>query len=169
MSPPDTFLDCTPWGVIPPPIDIPSLTALTTLSIEFCMVDPSPRLTNILCHIPPIPMLTSITMGHVAWPDSDTNVEHAFQGRWVEIDRWLARLAGHAGVQGGLSVTLVRWPRGKSVWEGFLREFRKAVGGIKMDIAVTAKDDDGLDDDDCWDDDSHWDDDDRWNNGLQDP
>jgi len=142
----DIFLDGTPWGVIPPRIDMSSLTTFAALSIEFCMVDPSPRLTNILRHIPPIPMLTSITMGHVAWPDSDTNVEHPFQGRWVEIDRWLARLAGHAGVQGELPVTLVRWPWGKSVWEGFLREFRKAWGGIRMDIAVTDDDDDGLDD-----------------------
>jgi len=175
MSFPDTFLDGTPWAVIPPPIDIPSLTALTILSIEFCMVNPSPRLTSILCHIPSIPMSTSITMGHAAWPNSDTDTEHAFQGRWVEIDRWLARLARHARVQGGLSVTFVRWPRGQSIWEGFLLEFRKAGGGFKMDIAATADDDDGLGDDDslddgdCWDDDGHWDVDGRWDDGFRDP
>ena len=66
-------------------------------------------------------------------------------------------------------MTLVRWPRGKSVWEGFLRAFRKAGGGVKTDITATADEDDGLDDDDCWDDDGHWDDDGRWDDGFRDP
>ena len=161
----DTFLDDTPRGVIPP-VDLPSLTALTTLTIRLCMDDPSPRLTSILCRIPPAPALTSITIQHDAWFDSDMEVEYPFQGRWVEIDRWLARLARRARAQEGLSVVLARWPEGESVWEGFLQEFRKAGGEIKTDSAAADDEDDGWNYDGGWDDDGHWGNDGRWDNDF---
>jgi len=131
MGFPDTFLDNTPLGVIHPPVHPLSLTALATLNIELFMGDPSPRLTNILCRILPTPTLTSTIIEYSVW----SSVEYCLQGRWADVDRWLARMAGNIRVQEGLSATLIRWPRGESVPEGFLREFRKAGGKIKTDSA----------------------------------
>jgi len=160
MGFPDTFVEDTPRGLIPPLVHMPSLTALTTLSIEFCMVDPSPRLTNILCHISPTPTLTSIIIGHNIWSD----IKYCLQSRWADVDEWLARMTRH----GGLSVTLIRWPRGKSVWKGFLREFRKAGGEVKTDSTATADDYIGLDDDNGSDDNGHQNDYGFWDNDIRD-
>jgi len=89
-----------------------------------------PRLIAILSSISSAPALGSVTIGHDMWSD----INQPFQVQWVDMDRWLARVAQQARVQGGLSVTLKWWPKGKPVWEGFLRDFRRAGGRVKTDV-----------------------------------
>jgi len=105
------------------------LPALATLGVELCEDYPSLRLTDILCSILSAPALTSITVGSDKW---DVN-EYPPSASWVGVDRWLAQIVKHAEVKGGVPLTLRQWPEGKSVWEGFLPEFRKAGGEIKTD------------------------------------
>jgi len=107
-----------------------SLPALTTLNIDLGKGDPSPRLTSILCSISSAPALGSITIGN----DGRFNIGRSSQGPWGDMDRWLARVAEHTKVQGGLSAILKRWPEGESVSEGFLRDFRRAGGQVKTDV-----------------------------------
>ena len=74
-------------------------------------------------------MLTSIAIEYGDWkyighlPSDD---------QWIDVDRWLSRVAKHAEVIGGLQLTLRQWPEGRPVWEGFLPEFRKSGGEIKV-------------------------------------
>jgi len=121
--------DTSPNGV-PPPIHLPPLPALTTLVIGLCLHNPSPRLTNILCSICSAPALTSIVLDNSNW----IFVEHfPSASLWVDLDRWLSRIAKHTKVMGGLLLTLRRWPAGRQVWEGLLPEFRESGGKIKLD------------------------------------
>jgi hypothetical protein len=112
------------------PIHLPSLPALTTLAIDLCGGDPSPYLIHILCSIGSAPALESIAIEHVDW---DFIERLPSKDPWVDVDRWLSRIAKHAKVKGGLALTLARWPKHKSVWEGFLPEFRESGGEIKVD------------------------------------
>ena len=122
---PDTYRDETP-----PPIHLSPLPALTTLVID---VDPCyhplPHLKNILCSIGSAPALSSIAIENRDWKSARIPEE----GLWVDVDRWLSRIARHAEVTGGLPLTLRPWPKGKSVWEGFLPEFRESGGKVKVD------------------------------------
>jgi hypothetical protein len=116
-------------GEIPPPIHLPSLPALTTLVIDLSEYEPSPHLTNILCSIGSAPALTS-RYSILHW----RSIKHSpLEDPWVDVDRWLSRIAQRAKVKGGLALTLTQWPEGKSVWEGFLPEFRESGGEIKVD------------------------------------
>jgi hypothetical protein len=115
---------------IPPPIHLPSLPLLTTLIIDLEVYRPSPHLINILCSIGSAPALTSIIIDYARW----RSIEHLpLEDPWVDVDRWLSRVAKHAKAKGGLALTLERWPNEKSVWEGFLPEFRESGGEIKVD------------------------------------
>ena len=117
-------------GGLLPPIHLPSLPALTTLVIVIYLYIPLPQLTNVLSSIGSVPALTSVAIKHLDW----RHIEYpSLTVWWVDLDRWLSRIARHAEVTGGLSLTLRQWPKGKSVWEGFLPEFRKSGGKIKVD------------------------------------
>jgi hypothetical protein len=114
---------------IPSPIHLPSLPALTTLVIHLSECNPSLYLTNILCSIGSASALTSIVIEHYDW----NYTEHLpSEVHWVDVDRWLSRIAKRAEVNGGLMLALTRWPEGKSVWEVFPR-YRESGGGIKVD------------------------------------
>jgi len=126
----DTSAEDPLYEVIDLPVHLPSLPALTTLTINLCTGEPSPRLTNILCGIPRTSALTSIAIRCKAW----SSVKYHLQGRWVDIDRWLERVAGRGESQEGLSVMLNTWPQAMSVWEEFLRGFRKAGGKIRVEF-----------------------------------
>ena len=127
-----TDLSDTSAEEIPPPIHLPSLPALTTLVIELWMDDISPRLTNILCSIDSAPVLTSIAIESSNW----NFIEHPhLAGPWVDVDRWLSRIARHAKVKGELPLMLRLWPKGRSVWPGFLPEFRESGGEIKLNYS----------------------------------
>ena len=102
--------------------------ALTTLVIDLCLYHLSPQLTNIMCSINSVPALTSIVVEHPHWI-----ISPPFGGSWVDVDRWLSRIAKHAEATRSFPLTLRRWPEGKSVWEGFLPEFRESGGKIKVD------------------------------------
>jgi hypothetical protein len=124
-----TDLPDYPIRGITPSIHLPSLPALTTLVIEVCMCGPSPRLTRILCSIGSAPALTSISIECVDW---DTIIR-PLEDPWVDMDIWLSRIVKHVKVKEELALTLTRWPEGMSVSEGFLPEFRKSGGKIKVD------------------------------------
>ena len=109
-----------------PPIHIPSLPALTTLVIYVYADHPSPRLTNILCSIGSAPTLTSIILKYGNWISPD---HPPLEDPWVDVDKWLSRIAKHAKVEGGLPLTLMRW----ALWEGFLPEFRESGGRVEVD------------------------------------
>ena len=122
---PDTFAD-----EIHSTIHLQSLPALITLVIDLCVSHPLPYLTNILCSIGSTPALTSIVIDNPQWePIEDFFLEDP----WADLDRWLSGIAKHAEVTGGLPLTLRRWPEGKSIWEGFLPEFRRSGGEIKVE------------------------------------
>jgi len=110
-------------------IHLPSLPALTTLVIELYSSDPSPHFTNVLCSIGSAPALTSIVIDHSNWGPIEDSLS---EDPWVDLDKWLSQIARHAEVTGGLTLTLRQWPEGKSVWEGFLPEFRES-GEIKVE------------------------------------
>jgi hypothetical protein len=116
-------------GEIPPPIHLPSLPALTTLIIRLFKYEPSPHLTNILCSIGSAPALTSTAIDYT---DCRSIERLPLDDPWVDVDRWLSRIAKRAKVNGGLALTLTGWPEGKSVWDGFLPEFRESGGEIKV-------------------------------------
>jgi len=116
-------------GEIPHPIYPLSFPVLTTLIIGLCVGRPS-SLTDILRYIPPTPTLTSIRIVEYNWW---VDIKYPSSGDWDDLDSWLARMAGHARVEGGLSVVLSGWPEDKPVWEGFLDEFRKAGGKIETE------------------------------------
>lgn len=107
-------------------VHLPSLPVLTTLVLNFSGV-PSRRLTNMLSSIDSAPSLTSVAIGR----RSRTTISRLPLSLWVDMDRWLARIAKRVKVKGGLSLTL-RWWRisdGRKFW----RAFRESGGVIKMD------------------------------------
>ena len=117
---------------IPPLINIPPLPALTTLVVGLHVYTPSPRLTNILCFIDSAPALSSVTIEY----NLKRVRRHCPRALWADVDRWLSRISKQTKVTEGLSLTLRRWPEGRSVWEGFLPEFRESGGQIKVENGV---------------------------------
>ena len=127
-----TDLPDTSTNGIPTLINLPPLPALTTLVVGLHVYTPSPRLTSILCSIDSAPALSSVAIEY-NWKCVRRLCPRAL---WVDVDRWLSRISKQTKVTGGLSLTLIRWPEGKSVWEGFLPEFRESGGQIKVDNSV---------------------------------
>ena len=126
-----TDLTDTSTNGIPPLLHLPPLPALTTLVIDLRLYNPSPRLTNILQRsIDSTPALSSIAIKHADWERMGDFCPGA---PWADVDRWLSRIAKQTKVTGGLLLTLRGWPKGKSVWEGFLPEFRESGGKIRVE------------------------------------
>jgi hypothetical protein len=113
-----------------PPIHLPSLPALTTLIIHLSEYEPSSRLANILCSIGSAPVLISTIIEYVDWKSLKSL---PLESPWVDVDRWLSRIARRAKVNGGLALILAGWPEDMSVWDGFFPEFRESGGEIKVD------------------------------------
>jgi len=84
---------------------------------------------NVLCSIGSAPALTSIVIDHSNW---ELIEDLFFEDMWVDLDRWLSRIARRTEATGGLTLTLRGWPEGKPIWEGFLPEFRES-GQIKVE------------------------------------
>jgi len=91
-----------------------SLPALTTLDLNIRAGIPSPHLITILSSISSAPALDSITLERECFC-----VDLSYQDSWVDLDRWLTRMAEHTRVQGGLSVILRGWPKGGPSTPGF--------------------------------------------------
>jgi len=113
---------------IPSRIHLPTLPALATLHLDLRVGGPSPNLTDLLRSISSAPVLTSVIIESDKWSDP----ESPFPGTWVEVDEWLARMAEHTRVKGGLWVRLRWWPEGKSVWKEFLHRFTEAGGRLTV-------------------------------------
>ena len=60
-------------------------------------------------------------------------------GPWVDVDKWLARMTLRTEVKRSLRVVLMQEQGDRSVWEGYIPEFRKAGGEVKIE---TKTDDD---------------------------
>jgi len=112
-----------------PPIHLPSLPALVTLVIYIYVDHLSPRLTNILRSIGSAPALTSIIIKYGEWRFLN---HFPLADSWVDVDKWLSRIAKHAKVEGGLPLTMMRW----TLQEGFLPEFRESGGRVGVDNDV---------------------------------
>ena len=120
-----TDLPDAPVQRAPPHIHLPSLPALTTLVIHVNTNRPSPHLTNILCTIGSVPMLTSIIIRYEEWRFLN---HFPLVDSWVDVDRWLSRIAKHAKVEVGLPLTLRRW----DFQERFFPEFRESGGRVEV-------------------------------------
>jgi len=70
------------------------------------------------------PVLASVTLTAGNWRFGRNSTS---EGPWVDVDKWLARMALQTEVKGGLTATLAHWP----VWKEYLPEFRKAGGKLK--------------------------------------
>jgi hypothetical protein len=59
-----------------------------------------------------------------------------FLGPWVDVDKWLARMAlqTDSEVRGNLMVVIVQLPEDGPVLEGCFPEFRMAGGEVKIEI-----------------------------------
>ena len=109
------------------------------MHIDLCSGGPFPRLVYILSSIHSAPALTSLTFTpEEGWyggcfPSS---------GPWVDVDKWLARMALQTEVKGSLTVVLVqRLEEVPGVLEGSLPEFRKAGGELKIETEIAADED----------------------------
>ena len=118
----------TPAEDIPRSFHPLSFPALATLSVGLRLGGPSLHLTTLLHSISSAPALISVIIGSDEWPDP----EFPFPNPWVEMDKWLARMAEHTRDKGGLRVTLRRWQEGQSVWKGFLHRFIEAGGDLTV-------------------------------------
>jgi len=81
------------------------------------------------------PALSSVVFTSELWPSSGCLPS----GLWVDVDKWLVRMARQTKVEGGLTVILVQGPEDKPVWGGCLPEFKRAGGELRIEI--TADDD----------------------------
>ena len=110
-----------------PAVLLPPLPALTTLRIGLCSGGPFPRLAHVLSSIHSAPALTSITFTFDRWwygeyfPSSDP---------WVEVDKWLAKMALQTEVKGSLTMILAQQREDGTALEGYFPEFRKAGGEL---------------------------------------
>jgi hypothetical protein len=129
-SPPDVYPYLTSIA-FPPLVHLPPLPALTTVEVKIYWGCLSARLADILSCIRSAPALSSIIF---KYPRSTAPENIATSRAWVDVDRWLARLAIRAKAGRSLMVTLTPWPEGDSEWEleGYLPEFRKAGGELRV-------------------------------------
>ena len=97
-----------------PAVLLPPLPALTALRIGLCSGGPFPRLAYILSSIHSTPALTSITFTFDRWwhgehfPSSDP---------WVEVDKWLAKMALQTEVKRSLTVKLAQQQEDGRPWK----------------------------------------------------
>ena len=108
-------------------IDLPPLPALTCLRMFIFPPSPSPQLIDILSSISSVPALASISIECSYW----SHPEPGPSNTWAKLDGWLVQMAKNVTVEGGLVLTLMRWPRGERVGE-FLPNFMK-FGKVNTD------------------------------------
>jgi hypothetical protein len=118
----------------PSVIPLPPLPALTTLRIDLRLSSPFPRLAYILSSIHSGPALASITF---ASDGGWYGERFPSSGPWVDVDRWLAKMALQTEARGGLAVVMTQQSEGGPAWEGSLPEFRKAGGKLKIETKAT--------------------------------
>ena len=56
-------------------------------------------------------------------------------GPWVDVDKWLARMAMQTKVKGSLTVILAQWSEDKPSQERYFPEFRKVGGKLRVGTA----------------------------------
>jgi len=129
-SPPDLYPSRVAVAEASPPVvHLPPLSALTSMEVTIHSGSLSPRLAEFLPCIRSAPVLSSITF---KYPKA-TPIEYIPASRlWIDMDKWLARLAMHVKTNKRLSLVLKPWPEGNSEWEGCLPEFRKAGGELSV-------------------------------------
>jgi len=121
----------------PPAISLPPFPVITTLNIALLAGEPFARLAYILFCIHSTPSLAYIVFTSEVWPS-----RACFRsGLWVDVDKWLARMAMQIKVKGGLTVTLLQRPEDEPVWEECLPEFRRAGGKLRIETETTVDND----------------------------
>ncbi|KAF9648587.1 hypothetical protein BDM02DRAFT_3115208 [Thelephora ganbajun] len=129
----DGYPPIAPMTTLPPIVQLPPLSALTTMEVTIYPGFLSARLADFLPCIHSAPVLSSITFKYLKLtPPEDIPTSHL----WNNVDKWLARLATHAKVKGGLTVVLALWPERNLKWEECLLEFRKAGGELKIETGT---------------------------------
>lgn len=128
-SPPDLYSLMASVGTFPPVVPLPPLPVLTSIEVTIHSGSLSARLADLLSCIHSAPALSSITFKYPkATPVGDILASRL----WIDVDRWLARLAMHVKTERNLTLVLKPWPEGNSEWEECLPEFRKAGGELNV-------------------------------------
>ena len=113
-------------------MSLPPFPVIATLNIDLREGDPFPRLAYILSCIRSAPALASVVFTSDEWPTGGCFPS----GLWVDMDKWLARMATQTKAKGGLTVILAQQPGDEPVWEGCLPEFRNAGGKVRTEVAA---------------------------------
>jgi len=128
-SPLDLYPLMASVGTFSPVVPLPPLPVLTSMEVAIHSGSLSARLADLLSCIHSAPALSSITFKYSkATPVGDIPASHL----WIDVDRWLARLAMHVKTKRSLSLVLKPWPEGNLEWEECLPEFRKAGGELNV-------------------------------------
>ena len=117
----------------PPTVHLPPLLALATIQVEIRSDLLSARLADILSSIHSAPDLSSIIF---KYPKSTTVKDVPTSRTWIDVDKWLARLAMSVKTRRSLTVVLTTWPEGNSRWEEYLPEFMKAGGELRVEAGA---------------------------------
>ena len=107
--------------------DLPPLPVLTSLRVFIFQGTPSPQLIDVLSSISSVPALASISIEPPVWSSPGPHPSTT----WGDLDRWLVRTAKNVTVEGGLVLTLMRWPYQYPA-EVLFPKFREA-GKIRTD------------------------------------
>ena len=130
MDPIDVHSFMTPASAFSSVVHLPPLPALTTVEVRLLSSNPSTRLSTLLSRIRPAPALSSVILIH-------TSRENILDSRrWTDVDKWLAWVATDVRSKRTLTAVLALWPEGNPKWEECLPEFRKAGGGLKVEIGL---------------------------------
>ena len=116
------FLDS--WKRTHPGIDLLSFPSLTSLRVRLYEEKLSRGIIDVLSFISSTPALASVDVQY-----GNHGVGKPIPGpsdAWDDLDRWLARVAKHTVVGGGLVLNLRRWAFNESSWEELLPRFREA-------------------------------------------
>ena len=116
-----------------PAVGLPPLLAVTTVEVKIYLGSPSARLVDILSSIHSAPALSSITFKYLK---SSTVEDTPTSSIWVDIDKWLARLAMNVKTGRSLTAILMPRPEGNSKWEECLPKFTRAGGELRVETNV---------------------------------
>ena len=132
-SPPETEYPLELTNPFPPTVHLPPLPALATIQVEIRSGFLSDDLADVLSSIHSAPDLSSIIF---KYPKSTTVKDVPTSRTWIDVDKWLARLATSVKTRRSLTVVQTTWPEGNSKWEEYLPEFMKAGGELRVEASA---------------------------------
>ena len=108
-------------------IDLPPLSALTTLEVTVCPGSLTPRFAHFLSLIHSAPALSSVIFSYLFCTNAG---DFPFSHVWADVDNKLAQLAMQVKTKRSVTVVLEGWVEGNTKWEEYLPEFRKTGGQV---------------------------------------